>query len=58
VVALADMNQRIGREINPVVMSFDQFAVKLAAGEQFTTRIMNEPKFFLIGDEHDLGKFA
>jgi predicted nucleotidyltransferase len=58
VVALADMNQRIGREINPVVMSFDQFAVKLAVGEQFTTRIMNEPKFFLIGDEHDLGKFA
>lgn len=58
VVALADMNQKIGREINPVVMSFDQFAVKLAVGEQFTTRIMNEPKFFLIGDEHDLGKFA
>lgn len=56
VVALADMNQKIGREINPVVMSFDQFAVKLAVGEQFTTRIMNEPKFFLIGDEHDLGK--
>lgn len=58
VVALADMNQKIGREINPVVMSFDQFAVKLAVGEQFTTRIMNEPKFFLIGDEHDIGKFA
>jgi hypothetical protein len=50
------MNQRIGREINPVVMTYDQFAAKLAAGEQFTTRIMNEPKLFLIGDEHDLGK--
>jgi hypothetical protein len=49
------MNQRIGREINPVVMPYDQFTAKLAAGEQFTTRIMNEPKLFLIGDEHDLG---
>ncbi len=58
VVALADMNQRIGREINPVVMPYDQFTAKLAAGEQFTTRIMNEPKLFLIGDEHDLGKSA
>lgn len=58
VVALADMNRRIGREINPVVMPYDQFAAKLAAGEQFTTRIMNEPKLFLIGDERDLGKSA
>jgi len=28
----------------------------MAAGEQFTTRIINESKLFLIGDEHDLGK--
>jgi predicted nucleotidyltransferase len=58
VVALADMNQKLGREINPVVMPYDQFAAKLAAGEQFTTRIMNEQKFFLIGTEHDLGQPA
>jgi predicted nucleotidyltransferase len=58
VVALADMNRRIGREINPVVIPYNQFAAKLAAGEQFTTRIMNEPKLFLVGDEHDLGKSA
>ena len=56
VVALADMNQKLGREINPVVMPYDQFTAKLAAGEQFATRIMSEPKLFLIGDEHDLGK--
>ena len=58
VVALADMNRRIGREINPVVIPYNQFTAKLAAGEQFTTRIMNEPKLFLVGDEHDLGKSA
>lgn len=58
VVALADMNQKLGREINPVVMSYEQFTTKLAAGEQFTTRIMSEPKLFLIGDEHDLEKPA
>lgn len=58
VVALAEMNQRIGREINPVVMPYEQFVAKLAAGEQFTTRIMSEQKIFLIGDEDDLGKPA
>lgn len=58
VVALADMNQKLGREINPVVMPYEQFTAKLAAGEQFATRIMSEPKLFLIGDEHDLGKPA
>jgi len=58
VVALADMHQRIGREIKPVVMPYEQFSAKLSTGEQFSTRIMNEPKLFLIGDEHDLDKFA
>lgn len=59
VVALADMNRKLGREINPVVMPYDQFTAKLAAGEQqFTTRIMAEQKIFLTGDEDDLGKPA
>lgn len=55
-VALTDMNQRIGREINPIVMPHNQFTAKLAEGDQLTTRIMNESKLFLIGDEHDLEK--
>ncbi len=58
VVALAEMRQKLGREINPVVMPHEQFTAKLAAGEQFSTRIMSEPKLFLIGEENDLGKPA
>ena len=56
VMALADMRQKLGREINPVVMPHEQFISKLEAGEQFVSRIMSEPKLYLIGDEHDLGK--
>lgn len=56
VVALADMNRKLGRKINPVVMPYDQFTAKLAVGEQFATRIMSEPKLFLLGGEHDLRK--
>ena len=58
VVALAEMRQKLGREINPVVMPPEQLIAKLAAGEQFSTRIMNEKKIFLLGDEDDLGKPA
>lgn len=58
VMAVADLSQRVGREINPVVMPHEQFISKLDAGEQFVTRIMSEPKLFLIGGEHDLGKPA
>jgi predicted nucleotidyltransferase len=55
VMVLADIHQKLGREINPVVMPYDQFISKLNIGEQFVTRIMSEPKLFLIGDEYDIG---
>lgn len=58
VMALTDMHRKLGREINPVVMAYEQFISKLDAGEQFVTRIMNEQKIFLVGDEHDLRKSA
>lgn len=58
VTALADMRLKLGRDINPVVMSHEKFLSGVKTGEQFVTRIMDEPKLFLIGDEHDLGKPA
>jgi len=58
VMALSDMRLRLGREINPVVMTHGQFIAKRDAVEQFVSRIMSEPKLFLVGSEHDLGKPA
>ena len=58
VVALADLKQKLGRDINPVVMTYEQFTAKRAAGEQFLSRIMSERKIFLIGHEDDLGQPA
>lgn len=58
VLALKDMRLQLGREINPLVITPEQFIAKMNAGEQFVTRIMSEPKIFLIGTEHDLGKSA
>jgi predicted nucleotidyltransferase len=56
VLALADRQTQLGRDINPVVMTEAEFSSKLAAGEHFVSRIMSEPKIFLKGTEHDLGK--
>ena len=58
VMALADMHQKLGRDINPVVMPHGQFVSKVNSGDQFVTRIMSEPRIFLIGNDHDLVKPA
>ena len=58
VQALAATHQRLGREVNPVVMPRERFLQKIKAGEQFIRRIMDEPKIFVIGDVRDLGKLV
>jgi predicted nucleotidyltransferase len=58
VQALAATHQRLGREINPVVMSRERFVDNMQAGEQFIRRIMDEPKIFILGDAHDLGELV
>lgn len=53
---LADIHQQLGREINPVIMSHAEFAGKLR--DPFILRVLDEPKIFVRGDEHDLGELA
>jgi predicted nucleotidyltransferase len=50
--------ERLGREINPVVMSKDAFGSKRRARDRFVSRVMKEPKIFVIGDAGELGKPA
>jgi predicted nucleotidyltransferase len=47
---------RLGREVNPVVMSKDAFWSKRRARDRFVSRVMKEPKIFVIGDASELGK--
>ena len=58
VQALAPTQERLGREVNPVVMSREMFVQKLTAGDSFIRRVVEEPKIFLRGDGDDLGKLA
>ena len=55
---LAQTQEHIRREVNPVVMLADIFRKKYAEGDRFVTRIIKEPKIFLQGNADDLGKLV
>lgn len=55
VEALAPAQDKLGREVNPVVYGPDEFEKKRKAGHHFTLRVLENEKIFLIGSEDDLG---
>ena len=58
VSALVSLRTRLGREINPVVMTKADFRSKYLAKDRFAVRVSKEPKIFLIGTADDFGKLA
>jgi predicted nucleotidyltransferase len=55
--AFYPLHERLGREINPAVMSADEFRDKFAHRDRFVTRIVREPKIFLTGSDDDFREF-
>lgn len=55
---LSGVGQRLGREINPVLYTPDEFAVKTGRHDHFITTVLEGPKQFLIGDERELKAMA
>lgn len=58
VQAFASTHERLGREVNPVVMPKAEFSRKYAQGDRFVVRIVKEPKIFLVGASDDLEKLT
>lgn len=50
--ALADVEERLGRKINPVIYSPAEFA-KRKSDNAFVKRVLEQPKIWLIGGEGD-----
>jgi predicted nucleotidyltransferase len=48
----------IRREINPLVYPPGEFRTKLAVDHHFLKKALDSPKFFLIGNDHELAKLA
>ena len=58
VEALGPMQNRLGREINPMVYPVTEFREKLGQGHRFLTSVLEGPKLFLIGSPHELERLA
>ena len=58
VLALSAAEERLRRHVNPNVYSKAELSAKLKEKGGFIERVMEEPKFFLIGNDDDLGQLA
>jgi predicted nucleotidyltransferase len=53
--AVLPLRERLGREINPVVMTREEFFAQRSQDDRFVSRVMSEPKLFVIGSGDELG---
>ncbi len=54
----SSVQQSIGREINPVIMTVDRFVAQLDKQERFAIRVQEEPKIFVKGSEREFAKLV
>lgn len=52
--ALERVARVVGREINPTVYSVAEFSKRARSENAFVTRVLEQPKVWIIGSEHDL----
>lgn len=52
--ALHPTIERLGREISPTILSRTELRKRIRDGGSFITRVLQQPKLWLFGGEHDL----
>ena len=58
VKALYPAQEILQREINPVIYNRQEAIQRIESGDFFIRELLAKPKLWVIGAEHDLGKFA
>jgi|GEM_PF-376455 len=58
VEALAGLQRKIGREINPINYSPSEYSQRLNSQSHFTSSLKDEPKIFLIGGQDELDRLG
>jgi predicted nucleotidyltransferase len=54
ILALQAATEELGREVNPNIYTLQDFAKRLSEGGSFVSRVMAQPKIWLIGGPDDL----
>ena len=52
--ALEEASERLGRKVNPTLYSQQELAKRVKQGNAFVTRVLAQPKIWLVGGESDL----
>lgn len=52
--ALEDASAILGRPINPTILSKEEFQKRIANQESFLTRVMEQPKIWIVGEDRDI----
>lgn len=52
--ALEPLSTKLGRSINPTVYTRDELQRRKKSGSAFLKRVLEQPKVWVIGEEHDL----
>lgn len=52
---LGSLRDDLGREVNPVVFDRQEFDRRRDSGDAFVTRILQNPKIFVVGNPNELG---
>ena len=58
VKTLSSVHETLRREINPVVMTAEEFAEQSVKQDGFVRRVLSEPKVFVMEDEVELAKLV
>lgn len=53
-LALNEASKRLGREVNPTIFTLQDFARRRQEGGSFVSRVLEQPKVWLIGGEDDI----
>lgn len=56
--ALAPASHQLGRAVNPTLYSPDEFAQRVGDGKSFIMRVLEQPKIFVKGSEHDVTRLG
>jgi len=51
---LSGVSEQVGREVNPHIMTVEEFDRRKATGDHFLSNVLESPKLFIIGNENDL----
>jgi len=57
-ILLSGMAAKLGREINPHVLTAEEFGKRKRTGDHFVASVLATPRLFIAGSEHELAELA